>query len=51
MSRNLKPTVFDPNAKPKLLGKSSCETLNSDEIRTAIGAMVYTFLRVKPGEI
>ena len=50
LSVNQKPIFFDPNQKLKLFGKFLKEVLYPSEIRTAIEAVAYTFLRDCPFE-
>ena len=50
LSLNQKPIFYDPAAKPKLFGKFLKDVLYPTEIRTAVGAMAYTFLRDTPFE-
>jgi hypothetical protein len=44
-SINQKLIVYNPKAKPKLLGKFLREVLYPNEIRTAVDLMAYTFVR------
>ena len=45
------PVIYDPKAKPKRFGKFLSEVTYPREIRTAVEAMAYTFLRDNPYEI
>jgi putative DNA primase/helicase len=45
------PVNYNPKAKPKLFGKFLNEVMYPTEIRTAVEAMAYTFLRDNPYEI
>ena len=45
------PVIYDPKAKPKRFGKFLNEVTYPREIRTAVEAMAYTFLRDNPYEI
>ena len=45
------PVTYDPKAKPKRFGKFLNEVTYPREIRTAVEAMAYTFLRDNPYEI
>jgi putative DNA primase/helicase len=45
------PVNYNPKTKPKLFGKFLREVMYPTEIRTAIEAMAYTFLRDNPYEI
>ncbi len=49
-SINQKPIVYDPKAKPKMLGKFLSQVLYPSEIRTAVEVMAYTFYRDCPFE-
>jgi putative DNA primase/helicase len=51
LSRKRTPIKFDPNIRPKRWGKFLYEVLYPNQIRTAVEAMAYTFLRDNPFEI
>lgn len=51
LSVNQKPILYDPKAKPKLLGRFLREVLYPNEIRTALELMAYTFYRDNPYEL
>ena len=51
LSRKRIPITFNPNIRPKKWGKFLSEVLYPNQIRTAVDAMAYTFLRDNPFEL
>ena len=51
LSKQRIPIKYDPKIKPKKWGKFLSEVLYPNQIRTAVEAMSYTFLRDNPFEI
>lgn len=51
LSITQKPIVYNPSAKPKLLGKYLQQVLYPTEIRTAIEVMAYSLYKDNPFEI
>lgn len=45
-----KPIIYNPKAKPKVVGKFLREVLYPKDIRTAVDLMAYTFVRNNPYE-